>query len=195
MTKAFSKILIIGILAVLVGGGIFAWQKWGNLKAETAGWQTYTNEQYGFEFNYPPKFERVSSVDSEAILSFKDQSNTLPRLSTLPDIYLKVLDIPAGKDFKEVLLKDVVFDGSGLNPKSFAEFSQKKIGDNNVYFIRSGLFEGILSTNYYLIQGNKIFAFYLHSSPVDWTRPGYKPEDDKLNLDFRQILAGFKFLK
>lgn len=154
----------------------------------------YRNEQYGFEFSYPPNFKQMANVETGAILSFQDQSNMLPRLSTLPDIYLKVLDIPAGKDFKEVLIKDVIFDGSGKNPKSFTEFSQKKIGNNDAYFIRSGLFEGILSANYYLVRGDKIFAFYLHSSPVDWTSQNFKSEKDVLNLKLQKIISTFKFL-
>jgi len=76
MNRAFSKILISAILIVLVGGGIFAWQYFGVpkeeakgpggtpegiTKDETADWQTYRNEEYGFEIKYPREFTFSSS--------------------------------------------------------------------------------------------------------------------------------------
>lgn len=54
---SFSKIWIIGILAVVLAGGFFAWHKFGapkeGVKDETAGWKTYKSEEYGFEIKYP----------------------------------------------------------------------------------------------------------------------------------------------
>lgn len=61
--QAFSKIWII-ILIVLVGGGIFVWQYFGTPKEEAkapgesveegiASWETYRNEEYGYEIKYP----------------------------------------------------------------------------------------------------------------------------------------------
>lgn len=64
---AFSKIWIIVAFAILIAGGIFAWQYFGVPKEkpeevvvdETANWQIYRNEEYGFEFKYPLSFEFV----------------------------------------------------------------------------------------------------------------------------------------
>lgn len=63
MTRAFSKIWIIGILAVIIAGGFFVWQKFGPqkketgapevVKVETAGWNSYKDEISGIEFKYP----------------------------------------------------------------------------------------------------------------------------------------------
>ena len=58
-------ILIILILAILVGGGILGYQYWWlpkqevplpeiTIKNETADWQTYRNEKYGFSIVLPP---------------------------------------------------------------------------------------------------------------------------------------------
>jgi hypothetical protein len=56
-------ILIILLVVVALGGGIYTWQQ-RNFSNETTepvpnefeGWQTYTNSQYGFEFKYPENF-------------------------------------------------------------------------------------------------------------------------------------------
>lgn len=61
--SAFSKIWTITIFIVLIAGGIFAWQYFGKqseqpntseiTKDETADWQIYRNEEFGFEVRYP----------------------------------------------------------------------------------------------------------------------------------------------
>ena len=80
MKHAFSKIWILIILIVFVAGGIFTWQYFGVpeekveepeeiTKDETANWQTYRNEEYGFEIKYPSFLEggepgcRISEIE------------------------------------------------------------------------------------------------------------------------------------
>jgi len=66
-------ILIILGLAILVGGGILAYQYWWlpkqetkppeiTIKDETAGWQTYRNEELGIEFKYPKPWGEVTKL-------------------------------------------------------------------------------------------------------------------------------------
>jgi hypothetical protein len=160
---------------------------------QTAGWQTYTNSDHSLEFKYPPNFSPINVNDNKLMAAFMDKSNTKQRLSTSPDISLRTFSITPQGDYKGELIKDVVFAGSGLHPKSFTEFSSKTIGNNTVYYIETGLFEGVLSLNYYLVYKNQVAAFTTVSSPVDWTNPSFKPENDPLSQSLFQILSTFRF--
>jgi len=74
--KRVPKIWILAILIAFLAGGIFAWQYFGvpkekvkmpaaeeqKVTTETAGWQTYTNYEYGFEFKYPENWSAIEST-------------------------------------------------------------------------------------------------------------------------------------
>src|SRR3989344_4858057 len=65
----FIAIGIIAVLVVVVGSGILAYQyyyipkqetKNSTIETELAGWKTYTNMEYGFEFKYPSSWSNLS---------------------------------------------------------------------------------------------------------------------------------------
>lgn len=63
----WKYILIIIILAVIVGGGILAYQCWWLPKEEAKIWKTYRNEKYSIEFQYPNSW----ILDDKEALSIK----------------------------------------------------------------------------------------------------------------------------
>jgi len=84
--------IIIIVLVALMAGGIIFWQYFGlekkEIKApeekiidETADWQTYRNEEYGFEIKYPKDWKVANNV-----LSFEPDLVFCPTvLATDPD--------------------------------------------------------------------------------------------------------------
>jgi len=72
MTQSFSKIWIIVIVIVFITGGVLAWQYFGVPKEEaedeTADWQTYRNEEYGFEIRYHSNFLAQDEVNGAAFI-------------------------------------------------------------------------------------------------------------------------------
>lgn len=84
-----KKVWIIIILIVFIAGGVFAWQYFGApkevkspekvLQDETAntstssvqGWQTYRNEEFGFELRYPDSWKVIEGP--EELTVFNDE--------------------------------------------------------------------------------------------------------------------------
>lgn len=159
---------------------------------DTSTWKTYKNDQFGFEFQYPAKYQTENNNFSLVSLNYDYPNKS--KNSSLPDIYVRHLSIKPGEKFQNILKKDAILDGSGLSPTTFDKFLAKKINSKNFYFIKTGLFEGVLSLNYYYVGPKDIVAFNLVSQAVDWTNPSFNVDDDPIHKDLIQILSTLKFL-
>lgn len=96
--KAFSKILILIILAVIVAGGVLVYQysqkpaqeqppadETADVPAEalaTEDWEAYRNEEYGFEVKYPSNFEIRGSSSDGTYVNFSPYAGTYVTIRT-----------------------------------------------------------------------------------------------------------------
>jgi len=118
MNKAWIVIIAIVITAAVVGGGAYYYlnNKAEEEKAEledsetsatttdeTADWQTYTNEEYGFSFKYPADWEISKKTFSEqggkilTLISPETAQKIADRTNnpfTLEDITIRFLTMP-----------------------------------------------------------------------------------------------------
>ncbi|MCL5091117.1 MAG: hypothetical protein M1514_03850 [Patescibacteria group bacterium] len=191
--SSFLK-LGLGLLVIIVAMGLFFF-----LKKRGGQLVSYINAPNKISFFYPKKFVQVTCPSIDILPKFNyliclNDSTRNQRLTPLPDVAVRRLSMTGFKNFQEVLINDAVYEGSGMNPKSFSEFKELKLSDNTFYYLETGRFEGILSFNYYVIRGEEIIGFNLVSSPVDWTNPKFISENDLLNQELITILKSFKFI-
>lgn len=195
MSKTKFILIVVGLLAVVAAGWYFAQKKLepppASIENQLEGWQTYRNEQYGFEIKYPEtKFKGYS-------LSLKErQDKSTPTFElgywglpteSFPQLEIRIWDgisidgrlsyfqneFARERDFQrvEVLpVKQVLVDGSGaqrffvVHPDAF-EFGSDRL----------------LIT---LVQhGGAVYEFLLET---------YLEDTESQNL-YDQILSTFKF--
>lgn len=163
----------------------------------SAAWPAYANTQYGFDIKYPDSFKISDQLYPKSIITFiPSNEEYMPLQGAIPTyvIYIKRMSDPlTDQQFKNFLLKNVVFSPSGLHPKSFTDFKQINIGGNNFYFIRTELFEGQLALSYFLSSQGGVYSFNLISTKVDWTNQSFDMENDMGHIYLKQMLSTLVF--
>jgi hypothetical protein len=192
----FSAHRILGyvfliVVAAAIIAGMYYWQTVSNMpqnveppvphQDETANWQTYTNDQYGFEFKYPNDWTLLKTSQNSPI------SISVFRSKSVSDT-----DIPA--DFRVSVYSDVsALDSSNLGVKSLSDYLDQyskgqspflvnvaptTLADQAGFVADAGpdTFGG--GTYYFIPAGDKIFEIYI-LDPADQTD--------------RSILSAFKF--
>ena len=141
----------------------------------TSNWQTYRNEEFGFEFKYPEDWIKKNIEDVYFAIQFrKDISFDHPRRFT-------EINININKNSKNLSLEEIIsdFENSGriYEQKEYIAINDKKV------FKAEIANWGMVSGKQFLIVGEK----YWHDIVVD----GTNVEDNEID----QILSTFKFIE
>ncbi len=174
--KGLAPIVIILIVigALIAAGGGFLYLQSQKKINETADWQTYRNEEYGFEIKYPSQFYVVSESPGDA------ESGDIQFSVAVDDVQFKGQDrfrryttiSIQKKSSLQSFLSGLVNDMTG---EKLIVTKQEKISDNPLsykIYIGKDYFEGVI------IKGNTYFHIVSGSGPT---------------VD--QILSTFKFIK
>ena len=190
----FNKVsVIVLILAILIAGGSYAgiwyWMKQSTDIAiptytprpdATAGWKTYTNTQYGFEFKYPKDFVIIEGESIKINPSnWKDSNNGL--------FSLRLVSNPQRLDintyYKNIEQKEKESDMGLINGDLTKNATvQKLLSGETVYITRNAycVIECDLAT---WAHSNNIYVF--NNGHMDYL---------KQNEIYNQILTTFKFI-
>ena len=138
---------------------------------QTAGWKTYTNTEYGFEFKYPQDF----------IISINPQGSTV--IFRLVDNNMAVCDMYIGPIYSRV--SDLLAPPSSTQKKIVTDITISGIKAKRIREEERGLDAGLITTYAGYASRNNIH--YLFSCvPVDYKDDGFV---------FDKMLSTFKFTK
>ena len=155
---------------------------------ETANWQTYTNEKYGFEFKYPSYLKPESTDDSPFAIFLASLSNR-KKIGNLEngDIVLQITIAKKAMDLNEQLreMKSIEKDGGAVISRykeikidgfdAIQELDDVKVSDPGCYW----------ST--YIKKGDRYNTIALMSAKCDTIT--------NVENDYNKILSTFKFTK
>ena len=94
------------------------------LPTDTSDWQTYTNEEFGFEVRYPAEDWEVSELSPSKLYDYKDSIlfDTIPSSAGI-FIYVIKFDIKEGQSFEQILFDNTVFGEGDRHPTSLDDFT------------------------------------------------------------------------
>lgn len=214
--KGFSAIVFVIILAVLAGGIYWVWQE-GNNKTpppviytdeqvdELNEWQTYRNEEYGFEFKYPASFmscdekykTQIQTSNLEGVKIFIDCYTTNINDPSIEDgqtiiwslfverkLFSEYPQFSSLKDYFEKQKQDAVKNLSADNEYSpYRNFEEVSISGNK--YLKTGVCDMTCGLVYYVFLRNQILSVNFFHGLGDNT---------VLNT-INNILSTFRFVK
>ena len=205
MNKKISTPIAIGIILVLaiLVGGFTLWQ-YGEIdkeesnipeaqlpekeevKDETDGWQTYRNEEYGFEVKYPKEWVCETSTIGDTVIS----SNFTPTR-----IFFRIFNESTTSLKKFAELDESIYLNSFLES---IEISESEL--NGITTVKKTAFHKTAKENvkekvvvYYLENGERKIALYWRDGNAEWL--GLVDEYEKDREIRNQMLSTFKFIE
>ena len=163
-----------------------------------ADWKTYSSTEYGFQIKYSEDYVAKAALPDDPQKKIVRFDYTDPRKGGTAMDSITVRAVPWGMgqaaNWQNIIMNDVVFDGSGAHPQAFTEFTERKIGNKTFYSIKTGRFEGILAFTYYSVSEKYgILAFDARAEGVDWTNPNLDEENDSVHKTLRTMLETFNY--
>ncbi len=163
---------------------------------DTSGWQTYRNEEFGFEFRYLNNWNLKELSDSILLRPVDQrsqgwQSGAMMRVSVFP--------LEKGQDFKEILINYTSQGECSECHPSIDEFTVNQIGANSFYYIFNYLSEGQFGVLYYNVGSKSVARFGLNATTVvgDWLEQAlnksYDVKKEPSHILLREILSTFRF--
>jgi hypothetical protein len=216
-----SVILVVAIVVLVAVAGFFAYQYFSpktqpvvqtqqnqNQQQQTAnqqtnnvqpidqiaGWKTYTNAQYGFEFQYPKEW--VTSDNSAATVSVwssekKKQEAVNAIIPIYPEFSVNYKGITSFNDFAKGLLGKSV---SGV--KEFLQLYNPNFTEINIDGKKAYATVFVSSVADYLIYIESDNGVYVLSTPyIETGISGYDSKNPNINPIAKQIISTFKFTK
>lgn len=153
----------------------------GEINDETTNWQTYRNEEYGFEMKYPLSWQ-VKQIDSDFKFSNKDKVYNIEMSSVIP-ITISVKDNSYNDSIDKYLVNDQI--------KKILKDETVLIGGKKAYIIQ-GITPPVCHDFRVIFASDKVFNISSNACIIKAVN-----QDDFNEIDeiFNQILFTFKFIK
>ena len=158
MNVRFPQGAIVMLILAAVVGGVFAWQYFGTpeeaAEDETANWQTYRNEEYGFTFRYP---REEFPLGTESGKSLNPGQLFVVYVKTTYDVAFGV-SIYAGTIGEQV--GDFKSNCSGPNNEFLGEFTSELAGKKTTEVRCKNLTINEVYSNWIIQENSKIYVIF-----------------------------------